>query len=67
MNMQEIRAIAQSHGVRSSRLSKVKLVKSIQQLEGNFDCFATAVAGVCDQLDCRWRSDCFESAKKMKQ
>lgn len=67
MNMQEIRAIAQGHGVKTSRLSKVMLVKSIQQREGNFDCFATAVAGICDQLDCRWRSDCFASAKKTKQ
>ena len=67
MNMQEIRAIARSHGLKTSRLSKVRLVKSIQQIEGNFDCFATAVAGICDRLDCCWRGDCFDSAKKMKQ
>jgi len=67
MNMQEIRDIARNHGVKTSRLSKVRLVQAIQQVEGNFDCFATAVAGVCDQLDCRWRADCFESAKKSKQ
>ena len=67
MNMQEIRVIAQNHGVKPSRLSKIRLVQAIQQVEGNFDCFATAIAGVCDQLDCSWRDDCFAAAKKTKQ
>ena len=67
MNMQQIRVIARNNGVKASRLSKIKLEQAIQQVEGNFDCFATAVAGICDQLDCRWRSDCFTAAKKTQQ
>ena len=62
MNMQEIRTIAKAHGVKGSRLTKVKLVRSIQAAEGNFDCFATAVDGVCDQQGCLWREDCFKAA-----
>jgi hypothetical protein len=67
MNMQEIRSLAKHRGVKSSRLSKIELVQAIQNSEGNFDCFATAADGYCDQPDCRCRVDCFDSAKKLKQ
>ena len=64
MQMQEIRTIAKNIGIKTSRQSKVELVRSIQVAEGNFNCFATAQNGVCDQVGCSWRDDCFESAKK---
>jgi len=63
MNMQEIRGLAKQYGVKYSRLTKVKLVQAIQHSEGNFDCFASATDGLCDQTECMWREDCFESAK----
>lgn len=66
MQMQEIRNIAKSLGIKTSRLSKVDLVRQIQITEGNFECFATAVEGECDRVDCVWRDDCFTSAKKLK-
>lgn len=64
MQMQEIRTIAKNFGIKTSRQNKVELVRSIQVAEGNFNCFATAVNGVCDQTACIWRDDCFEAAKK---
>lgn len=64
MLMPEIRAIAKEYGLKTTRLSKVDLVRQIQTAEGNFSCFATAMQGVCDQTDCIWREDCFASAKK---
>lgn len=64
MKLNEIREIAKSHGIQGSKLSKTDLVRSIQSREGNFDCFATAINGDCDQSDCRWREDCFDTAKK---
>jgi hypothetical protein len=67
MNMQEIRSLAEHHGVKATRMSKVQLVQAIQHREGNFECFATATQGYCDQLDCLWRADCFASARKRKQ
>ena len=66
MQMQEIRNVAKSLGIKTSRLSKVELVRQIQIAEGNFECFATAVDGYCDREDCSWRDDCFASAKKLK-
>jgi hypothetical protein len=33
------------------------LIRSIQRIEGNFDCFRRT-DGYCDQLDCYWRPYC---------
>jgi hypothetical protein len=64
MQMQEIRTIAKNYGIKTARANKVELVRSIQVAEGNFNCFATAKDGICDQVGCIWRTDCFEAAKK---
>ena len=62
MNLQHIRAIAKLHHINTSGLSKSELIKEIQRKEGNPDCFGTAYDGVCDQIGCLWREDCFEAA-----
>ncbi|WJG09167.1 hypothetical protein [Aliiglaciecola sp. LCG003] len=63
MKIKDITAIAKERGISRTKMSKTRLIKAIQLNEGNFDCFATAQSGICDQLDCIWRSDCFDSAK----
>jgi hypothetical protein len=35
------------------------LIRSIQRVEGNFDCFRRAKE-YCDQSDCYWRPHCLE-------
>jgi len=60
MKMEEVRSIAKSRGINPGRLSKIELIKSIQAGEGNFDCFATACNGECDQAECIWREDCLD-------
>ena len=65
MNMQDIRIIAKQHGIKTSRTSKVNLIHRIQLEEGNFNCFASATTGECDQQACIWRDDCFSAAKKL--
>lgn len=62
MKLEEIRAIAKSHCIKPGNLSKTELIKTIQAVEGNFDCFATASEGYCDQQGCLWRDGCFEVA-----
>ncbi|MDX1334783.1 MAG: SAP domain-containing protein [Gammaproteobacteria bacterium] len=64
MNMQDIRSIAKEYGLKTGKMTKVNLVRTIQLTEGNFDCFATASAGECDQTGCLWRDDCLTLAKK---
>jgi hypothetical protein len=66
MKMEDVRTIAKSHGIKPNHLSKPELIRAIQTDEGNFDCFATAYGGECDQVDCIWREDCFESAHHHK-
>lgn len=63
MNMQEVRAIAKSHHIDAEGMPKIDIIHTLQREEGNFDCFATAYDGVCDQLGCMWREDCFDVSK----
>jgi len=64
MKIEEVRSIAKSQGIHPGKLSKTELVRTIQTEEGNFNCFATAYSGECDQLGCSWREDCFSAAQK---
>lgn len=67
MLMQEIREIAKDYGIKTARISKPELIRQIQRSEGNFDCFASAESGECDQLACRWREDCLTLARKVSK
>lgn len=64
MTLTHIRTIAIQKGIKPGSLKKVDLIRSIQRAEGLFDCYATAYDGVCDQLHCAWREDCFADANK---
>ena len=66
MNLTKIRSLAKEAGVKPGKMRKADLIRSIQRSEGHFDCFATAVAGDCDQSACLWRDDCFVEAKKSR-
>lgn len=63
MKLQDIRTIAQDLKLKHSGASKKNLIHLIQRREGNFDCYATASLGVCDQSACLWRKDCFAAAR----
>lgn len=63
MHFLKIRKLAKGQGIRPGKLTKINLVREIQRKEGNFDCFATAVTGECDQEDCLWRDDCLTVSK----
>lgn len=39
------------------------LIRSVQRIEGNPDCFGKA-DGQCDRLDCFWRESCLNNAKR---
>jgi hypothetical protein len=67
MNVQEIRQIATQVGVKPGKMNKTLLVRTIQRQEGNFDCFASAIDGQCDQDNCLWRKDCFTISGKGRQ
>lgn len=62
MNMHAIRQVAKAHHINPGKLPKTELIRKIQSAEGNFECYATATDGECDQLDCTWRVDCLNGA-----
>lgn len=64
MKVEEVRQVARAKGIAPGHLKKTDLVRHVQRKEGNFDCFGTAVDGVCSQWDCLWRADCFGVARK---
>ena len=47
-------------GVEDDCLDITALIRSIQRVEGNFDCFRKAEE-YCDQINCCWRQYCLES------
>jgi hypothetical protein len=63
MNLTEVRSIAKQQGVIPGKHTKSALIRLVQSNEGNFDCYASAVASECDQGGCSWRADCFEAAR----
>jgi len=46
---------------KSNDVDLTNIIRSMQRLEGNPDCFRTA-NGHCDRLDCIWRVYCFEKS-----
>ncbi len=66
MKIRKIREIARDQGLEPGKAEKTELIRTIQRQEGNFDCFATACDGVCDQGGCLWREDCFAAARSRK-
>jgi len=60
MNLKQIKEIAKNKGVKAGNMKKDEIIRAIQRAEGNFDCFGTATAGACDQLNCLWRDDCLK-------
>lgn len=45
-------------------LSLVEAVRLLQRIEGNFDCFARAESGFCDQKKCLFYIECMENSSK---
>jgi len=64
MNMQQIRTIARSINLKPGKMPKATLIRNIQTSEGNFDCFASAASGYCDQGGCIWRDDCLSLSQQ---
>lgn len=57
MTVKQIRMMAKDIGVKNiTRYTKDKLIKTIQQTEGNNPCFKAI--GSCGEFRCAWRSDC---------
>ncbi|MBC8317874.1 MAG: SAP domain-containing protein [Desulfobulbaceae bacterium] len=57
MKMTDVKKKATVLGIKSGKMKKTDLVRSIQLKEGNAPCFQTGIVS-CGQDDCCWRIDC---------
>jgi hypothetical protein len=58
MKLEEIKEIAQQHGIKTGKMKKAELIRTIQSAERNEQCFEAGKADNCGQDACLWRSDC---------
>jgi|SaaInl7_200m_RNA_FD_contig_21_62870_length_264_multi_6_in_0_out_0_1 hypothetical protein len=65
--MSAIRTMVKAKGLATDRrATKVTLIRMLQKSEDNFDCYATAIDGFCDQTACVWMEDCIKASKSNK-
>jgi len=65
MNVETVRQIARSRGIKVGKKKKADLIHDMQSAEGNQACFGTEVAANCNQFQCLWREDCLKLYKKL--
>lgn len=64
MSLKQIEELAERLHVDIEGLNLVEAVRLLQRLEGNYDCFARAESGFCDQTDCLFYIECMENSTK---
>ena len=58
MKLEEIKEIAKQFNIKAGKAKKSDLVRTIQLVEGNEECFNSGRATLCGQDTCLWREDC---------
>ena len=58
MKITAIKEIAKQYNLKLGKATKGELVRSIQEVEGNQQCFASNLSEECGQHSCAWREDC---------
>jgi hypothetical protein len=58
MKLEEIKEIAQHHGIKTAKMKKAELIRTIQSAEQNEVCYESGKADSCGQEACLWRADC---------
>ena len=58
MKLDEIKGIAQQHGIKTAKMKKAELIRNIQSAEQNEVCYESGKADSCGQEACLWRDDC---------
>lgn len=58
MKLDAIKELAQQHGIKSAKMKKADLIRSIQIAEQNEPCFDAGRADSCGQDTCLWKTQC---------
>ncbi|MCK5578217.1 MAG: SAP domain-containing protein [Planctomycetes bacterium] len=66
MDIERIRRKAKSLGISVASKTKMELIRKIQSIEGNFDCFGKNKKS-CDELKCSWRDECLPRSEANRE
>ncbi len=58
MNFNELKKMAKVMGINTYRVKKPDIIRSIQRVENNIQCFDTQRVEYCREHVCLWRNDC---------
>jgi len=64
MKFNDVRKIAKGMNLNTYRMKKQDVIRAIQRLEGNPECYGTPTVASCNEAGCLWRSDCLALARK---
>jgi hypothetical protein len=56
--LREVRSIARKLGIDTRNVTLTELIRAIQRVEGNKDCYMSAQVLTCREKSCLWREDC---------
>ncbi len=58
MNFNQIRKMAKTMGVNTYRMKKTDIIRAIQKVEHNIECYGSERVTECMEDSCLWRGDC---------
>ena len=58
MRVEEIRNLARERGIKTGKMTKGELIRTMQREEGNSDCFGDLDRVPCTESGCLWFTDC---------
>jgi hypothetical protein len=61
VKFRDIQKTAKALGVNPFGMNRVKLIRSIQRAENNFECFGTPRVIDCGETGCAWRTECLDN------
>ncbi len=64
MRFHQIQKIAKEYGINTYRMKKDGMIRSIQGVENNPQCYGTERVAVCGEQGCLWRSDCLGPSQR---
>ena len=57
-DIEERNQIVKEHNLNLAKVTKVELIRALQQAEGEYQCFGSNIATTCEQHNCVWRAYC---------
>jgi len=58
MKINDIRRMAKAMNINTYKMKKLDMIRAIQRVENNLECFGTERINYCNEDDCLWKNDC---------